>query len=99
MYFALDETVMYLYHYTTVEALINGIVCTSPQNGEELCLRATHNQYMNDPTEFEKGMRLLDEMCKKIRDLYGKTYTKQIFVDNAKHLLEIGKKGGEHDEQ
>ena len=71
MYFAPDETVMYLYHYTTVEALINGIVCASPQNGEELCLRATHNQYMNDPTEFQKGMHLLDEMCKKIRDLYG----------------------------
>lgn len=41
---------------------------------------------------------LMYEAYEKIRELYGKTYTKQIFVDNAKNLLDIGKKGEDYDE-
>lgn len=70
-FFAPDETVTHLYHYTTIEAFVNGIVFPYPQKGEELCFRATHNQYMNDPTEFQNGIRLLDEICKKIEESYG----------------------------
>lgn len=56
-YFAPD--VEHLYHYTSIEALINGIVVKNPNDGEELCLRATHNKYMNDPKEFEVGVDML----------------------------------------
>lgn len=68
-YFAPD--VEYLYHYTSIEALINGIIVKKPNKGEELCLRATHNRYMNDPTEFEKGIALLNNLLSISNQLYG----------------------------
>lgn len=42
---------------------------------------------------------LMYEAYEKIRELYGKTYAKQIFVENSKKLLDIGKKGEDYDEQ
>lgn len=45
-----------LYHYTTVEALINGIV---KENSEHLCLWASNAKYLNDPTERTFGEKLL----------------------------------------
>ena len=39
-----------VYHYTTIEALVNGII---PKNKKEkLIMWATHSNYMNDPKEF-----------------------------------------------
>ena len=60
--FGPDSSVNYLYHYTTIEALVNGIIAPSPRNGEEICIRATHNQYMNDPSEFRWGVSLLEKI-------------------------------------
>lgn len=65
-YFGPDSSVKYLYHYTTIEALINGIIAPMPKEGEEICIRATHNQYMNDPSEFQIGVALLKEISTKL---------------------------------
>jgi hypothetical protein len=62
------NSVEYLYHYTTVEALVNGIIVKSPKNGDEICLWATHNQYMNDPTEFRLGVNLLKATIKLLEE-------------------------------
>ncbi len=82
-YFAPD--VEYLYHYTSIEALINGIIVKKPNKGEELCLRATHNRYMNDPTEFEKGIALLNNLLSISNQLYG------IDVKGAENALKLYK--------
>lgn len=65
-YFGPDNSVKYLYHYTTIDALVNGIIVPSPKNGEEICLRATHNQYMNDPLEFQWGVSLLENISAEL---------------------------------
>ena len=78
-YFSSDAE--YLYHYTSIEALINGIVVKNPNVGEEICLRATHNRYMNDPTEFEKGITLLNNLLSISNQLYG------IDVNEAENAL------------
>lgn len=65
-YFGPDSSVVYLYHYTTIEALVNGIIAPNPKKGEEICFRATHNQYMNDPSEFQEGVTLLKEVSAKL---------------------------------
>ncbi len=70
-FFGPDSSVKYLYHYTTVEALVNGIIVKSPHKGEEIGLWATHNQYMNDPKEFQWGVSLLDKICNEIEKQYG----------------------------
>lgn len=53
-----DKDVDTFYHYTTIDALINGIIPTKPKKGKEVCLRATHNRFVNDPEEIIKGARL-----------------------------------------
>lgn len=69
-YFAPDESIKHLYHYTTIEALVNGMIVKSPRDGEEICLWATHNQYMNDPSEFDLGIKLVKEMFTQISRKY-----------------------------
>ena len=69
-YFAPDESVKYLYHYTTIEALVNGMIVKYPRKGEEICLWATHNQYMNDPLEFERGISILNKMLDVMKEQY-----------------------------
>jgi hypothetical protein len=41
-----------IYHYTTVEALVNGIIREDAEKGKEICFRATHINYLNDYEEF-----------------------------------------------
>ena len=50
-----------LYHYTTMEALVNGIIVANPKEGKEICMRATHSDYMNDTSEVLIGVRFLAE--------------------------------------
>ena len=67
-FFGPNSSVKYLYHYTTLEAFVNGIIVKSPKKGEEIGLWATHNQYMNDPTEFKSGVELLDAIINALEE-------------------------------
>ena len=60
-----DKDVDTFYHYTTIDALINGIILTKPQKGKEVCLRATHNRFVNDPEEIIKGARLFAQILEQ----------------------------------
>lgn len=51
-----------LYHYTSVDALTNGII-----RDKELCLWATHNAYLNDPHELNYGESLLKMILKGLQ--------------------------------
>lgn len=75
------------YHYTTIDALVNGIIIEKPRKGKEVCLRATHSKFMNDPEELIKGARLcayimeqndpsktIEEHLKKIMGMYDKYF-------------------------
>lgn len=50
-----------IYHYTNIEALLNGIAPAKPD--EDLCFWATNVEYMNDPQEMSIN---LDELKKDI---------------------------------
>ena len=66
-YFGPALSVQTWYHYTSIEALINGIIVSKPEMGREISLRVTHNQYMNDPTEFVIGENLLKEVTEQLQ--------------------------------
>lgn len=52
-----------LYHYTSVDALLGGIIVKDkPRPGKEICLWATNCRYMNDPKEFSTGIQLANEV-------------------------------------
>lgn len=57
-----DKDVDTFYHYTTIDALINGIISEKPKKGREVCLRATHSRFVNDPEEIIKGARLFAQV-------------------------------------
>lgn len=52
---SLPSNVALLYHYTTINALFDGIIVKKPLLNKEICLWATNCQYMNDPTEIDVG--------------------------------------------
>lgn len=56
-----------LYHYTTIDALVNGIIGTDERKeGKEICLRATHCDYLNDTSEIRTGVNYLAQHCNEI---------------------------------
>lgn len=63
-HFGPKPTVDSWYHYTSLDAIINGIIVRNPEPQKEICLWATHSQYMNDPLEFSMGVSLIDSMYK-----------------------------------
>lgn len=60
-YFGPPHRVQYYYHYTTMTALVNGIIPENPVENEEICMRATHCDYMNDTKEILHGVDFLAE--------------------------------------
>lgn len=54
-----DVKIDTFYHYTTIDALVNGITKEDTEAGKEICLRATHSRFVNDPEEIKKGVRLI----------------------------------------
>jgi len=46
-----------IYHYTSIDALVNGII----HSDKEICLWATHCEYLNDPNDTYIGKMLLLE--------------------------------------
>lgn len=55
------------YHYTTVEALVNGIIGEDAAKGKEICLRASHCRFMNDSEEIFRGRSIIANALGKIR--------------------------------
>lgn len=65
-YFGPMPNVKSYYHYTTVDALCNGIIIPNSQGEQEFCLRATRCDFMNDPNEVKFGVKFL---CKHFEQL------------------------------
>lgn len=65
-YFGPTTDVKSFYHYTTLDALCNGIIVTNPIEGQEFCLRASRCDFMNDPDEVKYGVKFL---CKHFEQL------------------------------
>lgn len=63
----LIPTVDSWYHYTSLDAIKNGIIVQNPEPQEEICLWATHSQYMNDPSEFSMGVFLIDSIYDSLK--------------------------------
>lgn len=61
-----------LYHYTTIEALYNGILRKDPEPNKEICLRATSALYLNDPEEIKIGLSFIEKL------LYGNSGGKRL---------------------
>lgn len=56
----------HVYHYTTIEALLNGIIVKNPlQSGQDICLWGTDATYLNDMTELKIGGAFLKEILSK----------------------------------
>lgn len=52
-----------IYHYTSVDALFNGILVKEAKSEDEaICLWATQYEYMNDATELQYGERIAREI-------------------------------------
>jgi hypothetical protein len=54
-----------IYHYTSLDALFNGILVPNPQQHKEICLWATHSNYLNDKSEIEFSSELIDNKVKE----------------------------------
>ena len=69
-HFGPSSTVNSWYHYTSIDAIINGIIVQNPKPQKEICLWATHNRYMNDPSEFSIGSSLVEGMIREIKNRF-----------------------------
>ena len=65
-YFGPTTNVKSFFHYTTLDALCNGIIDSNPNEGHEFCLRASRCDFMNDPDEVKYGVKFL---CKHFEQL------------------------------
>lgn len=81
------------YHYTTLDALYNGIIVNNPDQYNELCLWATHSDYLNDKSEIKFSSVLIDEKIQSFCS--GKYYQDYLFIKalaaDKIHLLSFSK--------
>ena len=71
------ESVAEMYHYTTIEALFNGILVQESTPQKEICLRASDARYMNDPTEMKVGFDFLESFDGKtigVKEILSSSY-------------------------
>lgn len=72
-----------LYHYSTIESLLNGIVVKKPASNEKaISLFSTDHRYMNDDKEIKHGCNIMREVAKKYFDLEFSN-DREIFQDNT----------------
>lgn len=58
-----------LYHYTSVDALLGGIIVKNkPEPDKEICLWATNCRYMNDPEELNTGIQFANKILDSLFD-------------------------------
>ena len=83
-----------IYHYTSIDALLNGILVIEPKQYEEICLWATHSDYLNDKTEIKFSSKLIDNKIKKFcNGKFYQTYNeiKELENDKEIHILSFSK--------
>jgi len=51
-----------LYHYTNLDALLNGIIVNAPKKCDHICLWASHSDYLNDREEIKLGLSIRNEV-------------------------------------
>lgn len=54
-----------IYHYTTLDVLLNGLVVKNPIDGSEICLWGTEASCLNDFTELRIGSNFLMDIMEK----------------------------------
>lgn len=54
------------YHYTTMDALLNGIIRKDSKDSGYVCLRATHNRFFNDPSELIPGALIQEQLLEML---------------------------------
>jgi len=73
-----EENVKVIYHYTNLDALIGGIL--NKEKGKEVCLRATHCQYLNDPSEITSGLNAFEDYFTAVNRLDFDRIMKSSFI-------------------
>lgn len=59
-----------IYHYTSIDAIVNGIIVNEPDPNREICLRATRCTHLNDKDELKSGLELIKGACEEIPQIY-----------------------------
>ena len=86
-HFGPSDNIKTFYHYTTMKALVEGIIVEDPIPNKEICMWATHCAYMNDSMEVQIGIDAIVDFFynqqKKIyqgllKDIYRKSFEKGI---------------------
>ena len=54
-----------IYHYTTLDTLLNGLIVKNPTEGDEICLWGTEASCLNDFTELKTGANFLMDISEK----------------------------------
>lgn len=70
-----------LYHYTTLDAVINGIINSDIKGQTNLCLWATHCEYLNDPKDNIIGENILQDIP-EVKDILDYDLSKYQFNKN-----------------
>jgi hypothetical protein len=83
-----------IYHYTSLDALFNGILVAAPEKLGEICLWATHSDYLNDKYEIKSCSEMIEDKIKKICN--GQFYdryieTKEVNGVDEIHILSFSK--------
>lgn len=77
-----------LYHYTTMDALVNGIIgIDERKEGKEICLRATHCDYLNDTSEIQLGVKFLAEYYSNHQQMELNYSEKKKYIKDFKKLF------------
>lgn len=74
-----------LYHYTTIEALVNGII----RENALVCIRATHYKFLNDPSELHNGIIFSADLLSKIRPEKSKKEYIELFYKRLSDVFMI----------
>lgn len=93
-FFNIKETPV-LYHYTTIDALYNGILVKEPESEEKaLSLFATDHRYLNDEKEIAHGCKILKRYIKKVFKLEFKS-NRDIFNpdETISYIISFSKDG------
>lgn len=77
------DTEKIIYHYTSLDALLNGIIVKEPVMFNEICMWATHSYFLNDKSEIKYSSELIDDKIKNYCN--GKFY--QSYID-IKELID-----------
>mgnify|MGYP002624800879 CR=1 FL=1 len=84
IFISADLGISTFYHYTTIDALLNGIIRENTEIGKEVCLRATHIRFVNDQEEISRGAELIS----KSKELSNPTKSLEEYLSETMKLYE-----------